>query len=137
MTENISMDDFGPVSVDYFHGRRVERVDVHGTPGEGEPVWTIVMEGNGLIENFDPTIPSPTAIVGAALTRTILEHDKTRLQFGLEQVTLNPMQYAIVYEGYTQGKRVFAQRSRYDMPTSLPEEPKNRTADGPEVHPDE
>jgi hypothetical protein len=140
MVKAMSMDEFGPISADYFHGRRVERVDVakpHART-EDEPVWEIVMEGNAHIQNFDPTIPPPTAIIGAALTRTILESGRTRLQFGLEQVTLNPIEYAILDEHYTRGIRVYAQRSSYNMPRSLPDDPSaQRAVEAPERHPDE
>lgn len=128
-----SMSSFGPVAVDHFTGRRVEGVDVNNSPAEGEPVWIIVLEGDALIENFDPTIPAPLAIVGAGLTRTFLERSKTRLQFGLEEVTLNPLEYAIVDVNYTQGERVYAQRSEANMPPSLPPDPSpERVVDGPE-----
>lgn len=126
-----SMENFGPVSVDYFHGRRVEAVEEGGS--DGEPVWTIVLEGGARIENFDPSVPAPTAIVGAGLTRTILERNKTRLQFGLEEVTLNPIEYAIVDTNYTKGQRVYTQRSEANMPPTLPPDPSpERVVDGPE-----
>lgn len=135
-----SMDDFGPVSVDYYHGRRVEEV-IDGDGAKDAPVWSIRLEGDAYIHNFDPSIPKPTTIIGAALTRTLLEARKTRLQFGLEQVTLNPMEYAISDPSYTGGQRVYAQRSRYNMPPvaklDSPDEPQGRDADAPEVHPDD
>lgn len=124
-----SMERFGAVSVDYFTGRKVLAV--------GEPentmfpgvVWAIKFEGDGVIYNFDPTIKLPSVIVGAALTRCLLETKMTRLQFGLEQVILNPIEYAIQDPVHTKGELVFAQRSEANMP-SLPDM-SDHVAEGP------
>lgn len=133
----VSGDAFGPVAVDYFTGRRVEDVR-DGDGAEGSPVWTIEFQGEALIHNYDPTVPKPTTITGAALTRTILTHEETRLQFGLEEVVLNPIQYAIVDPTYTNGQIVFAQRSDYNMPLRVPDDPSvHRVKDGPEEQPEE
>lgn len=128
MADQVSMEEFGIVSVDYFHGRKCVGV----TTGDGDgKVWSIVFAGEAFIHNYDPTIPIPTAIVDAALTRTLLSTGQTRLQFGLEQVTLNPLEYTIQDLTYTKGKEVFAQRSNANMPMVIPDEPEGRTADGP------
>lgn len=134
----VSMESFGPVSLDYFNQRRV--VDVRmGTDKDG-PVWTIEFEGGGLVHNYDDTIPMPQAIKGAALTLTILGGtysggDKdgnpvTEMRFGLESVKLNPTEYAIVHPTYTKGQVVFAQRSNANMVVTPPH-PDERVADGP------
>lgn len=125
----ISMEEHGPVSADYYHQRRVERIEEPHEP-DG-PTFIIVFEGGGEIHNFEPEVPTPKAIVGAALTRTILDGTQrvTRLQFGLEEVVLNPLKYAIRDDNYTNGKLVFAQAS---MANKLPPEPEGRTAEGPD-----
>lgn len=128
----VDMETFGPVAVDYFTGRRVEEVT------EDENGWAIHFEGGGIVHNYDPTIPAPKAIVGAALTMTILGAHKgkddrtpvTELRFGLESVTINPLQYSIADDKYTGGQEVFAQRSRANMP-EIPPHPDERVADGP------
>lgn len=121
MTSGVSMEAFGPISVDYFNGRRVDAVR-EGDGTEGAPVWSIEYEGSGFIHNYDPTLSLPTAIVGAAQTlvvlggKQVLGYPTTELRFGLEVVHLNPMQYAIEDETYTRGQIVFAQRSQANMP---------------------
>lgn len=125
--QGISMEEFGPIAVDYYHGRRVERVesflDEGKTYTDGTPVWTIYLEGGAEIHNFDPMVPMPTAIVGAALTLTILgSHEGqerrpvTELRFGLESLKLNPIEYAMLDPQYTKGQLVYPQRSRANMP---------------------
>lgn len=133
----VSGDAFGPIAVDYFNGRRVEDVR-DGDGAEGSPFWTIELEGEGLIHNYDPSIPKPTTITGAALTRTILSHEATRLQFGLEEVQLNPIEYAMVDPTYTDGLIVYPQRSDYNMPLEVPDDPsQHRVKDGPAEQPEE
>ena len=126
----MSMEEFGPVSVDYFHQRRVEKVEAQKRTKNG-PTWIIYFEGGGELHNFEPEVPTPKVVEGAALTRTILDgtNKVTRLQFGLEEVVLNPMKYAIRDVNYTKGKLVFAQAS---MANELPTEPEGRTAEGPD-----
>lgn len=128
----ISMEEFGPVSVDYFHGRRVEKVEKCRASKSGRPTFIIHFEGGGEIHNFESEVPTPKAIVGAALTRTIMDSTTkvTRLQFGLEEVVLNPMEYAIRDPNYTKGELVYAQRSTVNM--EPPEEPSERVAEGPD-----
>lgn len=120
-----SMERFGPVSVDYFTGQRVESVEPE------DDGWVITFDSGAKIKNHDPTIGIPKAIVGAALTRTILETKRTRLQFGLEQVILNPIEYSIIDSIYTNNVEVFAQRSEANMPQTPPH-PDERIADGPD-----
>src|SRR5881394_58562 len=110
----VSMEQFGPVSVDYFVGRRVERVTNAGDAG-----WIIEFEGGGRLYNYDTKLPAPRTITGAALTTVILglhkgEQDRTpltELRFGLESVKLNPLEYAISDPNHTRGEVVLAQRS--------------------------
>lgn len=134
LPEGISMEEFGPVAVDVFTGRRVESV----TEQENGAVWAIHFEGNGAIYNFDPLYArAPKQIIGAALTMTILgghtDPDTntpiTRLMFGLEEVVINPLQYAIIDPNFTKGQLVFAQRSTVNM---IPPHPDERIADGPD-----
>lgn len=129
----LSGDRFGPVSADYFHGKRVEAVE-EGDKTEGSPVWTIIFEGGARIDNYELEVPTPKAIVGQAHTKTILDgtNKVTRLLFGLEEVVLNPMKYSITDENYTKGHEVFPQASDYNMKTSLPPDPSaDRVAEGP------
>lgn len=130
-----SMEEYGSVSVDYFHGRRVERIE-EGNKEKGEPTFIIHFEGGGELHNFDDRVPMPKAIVGTALTRTIMDgtNKVTRLQFGLEQVTFNPMEYAIRDPNHTNGELVYAQCSTANM---IPDEPVERIADGPEEDADD
>lgn len=135
----VSMEEFGPVSADYFNQRRVEDVVEHMNAKPGEPIWTIKYEGGGMLHNFDIKIPTPKAIKGAAQTMLILGahasggandgNPVTELRFGLETVFLNPTEYAIVDPVFTKGQMVYAQRSRANMPT--PPHPDERVADGP------
>jgi hypothetical protein len=113
----ISMEGFGPISVDYYHGRRVESVE------DTENGWVIKLEGGAEVHNFDPTIDKPTAIVGAALSMSILgahqgedRRPVTELRFGLESVKLNPIEYAMRDSQYTKGQLVYPQRSNANMP---------------------
>lgn len=130
MPEVTSMEEFGPVAVDYFTQHRVTEVEIPDKTEDG-PTWIVHFEGGGQIWNFEPEVPTPTAIVGQELTRTIFDSTRrvTRLQFGLEQITLNPLKYAILDPNYTKGKLVFAQTSHVNQ---LPAEPEGRTAEGPD-----
>lgn len=130
-----SMEQFGPVSVDYFNERRVEDVQP-GDGGEGSPVWSIFYAGGGILHNFDPTLPMPKAIKGAQQSIVILGakregHPVTEVRFGLEPVFLNPLEYAIIDPIYTRGELVYAQRSEANMP-STPPHPDERVQDGPD-----
>lgn len=135
LADRINGEEFGPISVDYFYGRRVERVEP-GDGSEGMPTWSIFFEGGGIIHNYESEVPTPLAIVGAALTRQILDGKNrvTRLQFGLEEVTLNPMKYSMVDPNYTQGKEVFPQTSHANpLPAPPPPDPSpERVADAPD-----
>lgn len=115
MTEVVSGEEFGPISVDYYIGRRVESV-VGGAAGDsGSPYWTINLEGGAAILGYDENVPMPKAIVGAGLSRVILgSHEGTRLLFGLEIVTIDGTKYAMRDDHYTQGKIVFPQASPYN-----------------------
>jgi hypothetical protein len=130
--EKVSGDRFGPVSVDYFMQRRVEEVR-QGEGGHGDPVWTIVFDGGGLLHNYDKKLPIPKAITGAALTMQILGSlEGTRLMFGMEEVLLNPTMYSIVDPNYTQGENVFPQASDANLDVNFPDDPSPlRVADGP------
>ena len=110
--EAISGEEF-ICSPDYFIGYRVISV----TPGEAPIVWTITFESGGVIHNYSDQIPQPVAIVGAALTRVIMDSTRktTRLQFGLEEVVLNPMEYAMVDDNFTKGQTVFPQQSQVTL----------------------
>lgn len=128
-----SMEEFGPVALDYFNQRRVEDV-VLGEGGQGHPVWTIKYEGGGLLHNYDPAVPMPN-VKGAGQTMVILTDKVTEVRFGLEPVYLNPIEYAIVDPVYTKGHVVYAQRSRVNMPKTPPH-PDERIAEGPEEFPE-
>jgi len=135
LADRISGEEFGPISVDYFYGRRVEKVE-KGNPGEGYPEWSIFFEGGGIIHNYESEAPLPKAIVGAALTLQILDGTNrvTRLMFGMEEVVLNPMKYRMVDPGYTQGTEVFPQTSHANLLPALPppDPSSERVADGPD-----
>lgn len=125
----MSMDEFGPIAVDYFNGRAVAAV-LDGDDAkeaafdEGDvPTWIIRFEGGGEIHNFAPTVtPPPRELVGLWLTLSTLEGAVTKMYFGTNQnprqsqVRLDPTQYAIKDDNYTQGNLVYAQRSRANMP---------------------
>lgn len=130
MSERLSGDRFGPVSADYFHGLRVQAVE-EGDKAEGSPVWSIVFEGGSRIDNYELEVPTPKAIVGQAHTKTILEAQRTRLFFGLEEVVLNPMKYSITDANYTQGHEVFPQTSDYNEIPLPPDPSPDRVVDGP------
>jgi hypothetical protein len=63
----------------------------------------------------------------------------TRLQFGYEEITINPVEYAMVDPNYTRGQLVYPQRSNANMGPhwEVPEHPDERAAEGPEEAPDE
>lgn len=134
MAEAVSGERF-LASVDHYTGRRVVNVKVNKSPGEDEPYWTIEFEGGAVLHNYESETPVPTAIKGAALSRTILDgkNKVTRLQFGLEEVVLNPMKYAISDPTYTKGKLVFPQKSEANMfdPQTPPDPSADRIKDGP------
>ena len=123
----ISMEAFGPVSVDYFHGRRVEKVFVGDENVECE--WGIKFEGGGLVLNYNPLSEKPPeAIVGLALTLSVLGAKETiggkpgtLLYFGTSAnprqyvVLLDPLEYAISDDVFTKGQLVYAQRSEANM----------------------
>lgn len=126
----VSMERFGPVAIDYFNGRRVEKV----IEGDNDAVWSIYFEGGGIIHNYDPLMPMPKTIIGAALTQVILGAHRdgqpvTEMRFGLEAVFLNPIEYSMIDTTYTKGQEVYAQRSDANMPTVAPY-PYERDADG-------
>jgi len=137
-----SMEEFGPVAVDYYNGQVVEDVSKSGADPSGA-VWWIRFEGGGMIANTDSTIEAPPSeLVGLALTLTVLgvtegvESPKTMLYFGtsLEPrkfvVALNPIEYAMCDEVHTQGTWVYAQRSTANM-QDTPPYPEDRVVDGP------
>jgi hypothetical protein len=132
------MEEFDyPIACDYFHQRRVEGVK-DGPGGDGDPVWMIMFEHDGILFNYDPLIPKPDNIVGLAYTHTTYGlPEGTNLYFGeigntdRAMVTINPMQYAIADPHYTKGQTVFAQRSRFNMPPTIPDHPDDRIAEGP------
>lgn len=142
MTEVLSGEEFGPISVDYYMGRRVEEV-VGGAAGEsGSPYWTIKLEGGAAILGYDENVPRPTTIVGAALTRLDLSANGTVLWFGLEKVTIDGTKYAVRDDQYTNGKIVFPQASRYNTAVraaqALPPDPSaDRVEQGPDAEPEE
>jgi len=74
---SVSMEEFGPVAVDYFHGHIVEEVtEAERYPDDG--VWWIRFHGGGMIANTDAMIPKPPAeLVGLALTLTVLGVQET------------------------------------------------------------
>jgi hypothetical protein len=115
----ISMDEFGPIAVDVFHGRRVEKVEA-GQGGTGDPVWAIYFTSGGILYNYSPAIKAPEGIVGMKYTHTMLgTSDGTLLYFGndaMNQVAIDPLNYAISDPHFTKGRIVFAQRSRAQMP---------------------
>lgn len=123
MSDHISMEEFGPVSVDYFTQRSVVAVTINEEGAEGDPFWTIEFEGDGKLLNFSPVYPAPENLVGKALNRTIMGgQEGLRLYFGTPDnptgtmLPLDPMHYAISDPDYTGGKVVFAQRSAINMP---------------------
>jgi len=140
-----SMESYGPVSVDHFHGRSVEEIlDTSGHPSEGE--WAVKFEGGGMIVNFDTEVAKPPEeLVGQSLTLTVLGAQETvggnpatLLYFGNSQdprqyvIKLNPMEYAISDDAYTDGNLVYAQRSEANMEPEVPPEDADRLQDGPE-----
>lgn len=137
--EQMSLDEFmqehGPCSVDWFYGHKVAAIH-QAKPNDnrpGDPVWTIEFDNGGMIYNFDPTIPANN-VVGAALTRCDLSVGTTVLNFGLERITLDPIQYAMEHPTYTKGIVVFPQRSTYNTPPRIPAHDDSRAADGAEEH---
>jgi hypothetical protein len=141
---SMSMEEFGPVAVDYFHGHIVEEVSEAGDdPSDG--VWWLRFEGGGMIANTDPEIEIPPAeMSGLALTLTVLgvtegvEKPSTLLYFGSPEnprqfvVALNPIEYAMCDEVHTRGTWVYAQRSTANM-LNTPPHPDERIVDGPVV----
>ena len=139
----VSMESFGPVSVDYFNGRHVEEVtDAERYPEDA--LWWIKFEGGGLVANVDETIPvPPQELVGLSLMLTVLgvkegvDEPKTMLYFGdgtdprKYVVSLTAIDYAICDEVATRGTWVFAERSQANMP-QVPEEDADRLQEGPE-----
>lgn len=137
-----SMEEFGPVAVDYFNGQIVEDVSVAGEdPSDG--VWWLRFEGGGMIANTDPEVElPPKEMVGLALTLTVLGANETvgkpttLLYFGSTQeprkyvVALNPTEYAMCDEVHTNGTWVYAQRSTANM-VNTPPHPDERIVDGP------
>lgn len=126
MSEGVSMDEFGPVSLNDFHGRVVEAVE----HGDGSDEWTIALSGGAKIVNYSPLVAlPPERIVGTKLMlvvfgarKTIGGKHATLVYFGDEQqprswvVVLDPINYAMEDPIVTRGQTVFAQRSRANMP---------------------
>lgn len=130
------MEEFGPIAIDYFSGRVVSEV-LDGDAAkeaafdEGDvPVWIIRFDGGGEIHNFAPTVSAaPKELVGLTLTLSTLEGAITKMYFGnranprQSQVRLDPTQYAIKDDTYTQGNLVYAQRSTANMPPKAEDMP--------------
>lgn len=128
---SMSMEEFGPIAVDIFNGRKVEKVFA-GDSDEPECVWGIKLEADGLVLNTDPLAEKPPeAIIGLALTMTVLGAKETvggvpatLLYFGNTSdpkqyvVKLNPLEYAISDPAYTKNVIVYAQRSEANMPSA-------------------
>lgn len=124
----VSMEEFGPVSVDYFNGRKVESLE---TGKAGEYQWAVKYEGGGVLANYSPTIDMPPAdLVGKHQTMLVLGANQTvggkpgtLIYFGDTQnprqyvVLLDPIEYAIMDPGFTGGVFVYAQRSNANMPS--------------------
>jgi hypothetical protein len=138
-----SMEEFGPVAVDYFNGQTVEDVSVAGDdPSDG--VWWLRFEGGGMIANTDPEVElPPKEMIGLALTLTVLGVEETvgkpttMLYFGSSTeprkyvVALNPTEYAMCDEVHTRGTWVYAQRSSANMDQTPPDPSPDRIVDGP------
>jgi len=103
-------------SADWFTGQRVVTVP----DGAHDGAWAIEFEGGGCIVNHDPLVPNPgIRIVGQALSQVVMTSKVTELRFGLEQVKLTPIHWAMMEPSLTMGEMVFAQRSEFNMPPEV------------------
>jgi hypothetical protein len=100
-------------SADWYVGQRV--ASCPDEPGDGA-VWAIVFESGAAFYNYDPLITNPRMkIVGAGLTQVVMTSKRTELRFGLETVTINPLQWSMRDDVHTIGEMVFPQRSTLNM----------------------
>lgn len=129
-------DEMMTASVDYFHGRKVVSIE-DGSEGTDVPVWTIRLDGDALIHNFDPLYTKPDAsLVGMGLQSSTLSATQTTLYFGPDNnpaqvsMSLNPTEYAIADPVYTEGELCYPQRSA-PAGITLAAHPDERIAEGP------
>lgn len=118
MSAKLSMEEFAGqtgrnVSLRDYIKRRVLAV-VFSEETDG--VWEIKLTLDAKIINYDPLIPMPAYVVGYNFDQWILgakQNGKpvTELRFGLQQVFLNPLEYAMQDPVVTRNQIVFAQRS--------------------------
>lgn len=135
------MSEFQVPSVDYYHGRKVVAIE-DGGEGTGVACWSIRLDGDAVIQNFDPTYMKPDeSLVGMGLQASTLSPTQTTLYFGPDNnpsqvsMSLNPTEYAISDPSYTRGELVYPQRST--PVESVPPYPSEREADGPTGEEDE
>lgn len=129
------MSELSNASVDYYHGRKVVAIE-DGGEGMGVACWSIRLDGDAVIQNFDPTYIKPDAsLVGMGLQASTLSATQTTLYFGPDNnpsqvsMSLNPTEYAISDPTYTRGELVYPQRSTSS--DVIPDYPADREADGP------
>lgn len=117
----------------HYYGRRVVDI-VKGSGAEGDPVWSLVLEGEVVIHNYDNKLPIPGAhIKGQSFTNTTLHPKVTSMFFGGlggNTVSLNPMKYAIATD--KTDKPYYPQVSEAQETWQPPPEVAERSAEGPD-----
>jgi hypothetical protein len=127
----------------YFIGRPFVALYDAEDP-EGNLLWGIELEGDGRIENKDPSVEKPEegALNGTVFIRPIFSELDTRLQFGVlddiqQELTLTPTLYTISDPTFVQEEEgeIYPQVP-FEILDTVPEDPSpDRVADGPEEEP--
>lgn len=118
----------------HYYGREVEDIAT-GTGAEGDPVWSLVLEGDIVIHNYDDKLPIPGEhIKGQRFSNMTLHPNVTSMFFGGlggHTVSLNPMKYAIADKA-VMSEPYFPQVSEAQATWQPPPAPDERIAEGPD-----
>lgn len=121
------------INIDHYIGRKVTKI-VQGDGGEGNPLWSLQLEGGVTIHNYSEYTPLPPAGIQGMIFIAAILGETTQMAIGISPnnqqyvVQFMPLDYAIADPGYPELGIVFPQRSEANDPNLLnrPEDPSPR-----------
>lgn len=119
----------------HYYGRRVEDIR-KGTGVDGEPAWSLVLEGGVIVQNYDDALPVPGDHIKGQIFSNMTLHPRVTSMFfgglGGNTVSLTPMKYAIA--SASTDKPYWPQVSETSVHWTPPP-PEGRDADKAEEYP--
>jgi hypothetical protein len=119
----------------HYYGRKVEDI-VTGTGAEGDPVWSLVLEGGIVIQNYDDKLPVPGEHIKEQSFTNMTLHPRVTSMFfgglGGNTVSLNPMKYAISDKA-VMAEPYYPQVSEAQETWQPPPQDDERIAEGPDA----